>query len=864
MKKCFVAIAMLFAAACAAHAGNFTDDYARGNFVPADQLLSKSQVRAEIVKNETQLLGGPKREGRAGDLKLHNSRVGFVIAGVRPASGVFMFGGALEEAGMLKPEQGGARWYALLGDTAPAIYRGNDPLAGLRMLAPVSAEILKDGSDGEAVARITSRDAEWPEFREATTIKTSALKIKVYTDYILKPDSSVLEIRYTFMNGGSKGQVLSVASMFLSGDGSNLFAPGHGFDMDTTGDKEFPLIAAVGGGVSYAWFPESGTVTIHKGVSRRRIVTFGKVKIPAGGEAQFRMFVAAGDNGSSGVAELFHERRGDSGFGMVTGKALESNSGAPASDAVITALDGSGAPAANADVQDDGSFRLVLPPGEYSLQAAAYDRAAPAPVRVSVTAGKTTDARISLNPPARLEYSIKDGRGERIPAVVSFKKSSPAVDELHPDFYFNKTHIYRAGFFKIHFAMPEPGGVNIRPGTYDVYVSRGLEYEIQKLSVTFEPGKTARHDFVLEHSVDTAGHLCGDFHIHSQPSNDCDDLLADKIRAIAATGLEIPVATDHDVNTDYTPYIEQLGMQRYMKSIVGDELTTIRLGHFNAYPLTYDTTKKNAGAPVWYGMSPQDIVNAFRDDPRGNTLVQINHPRSGSMGYFDVIGYDPVTGTAQQPDLLTLEFDSMEVLNGTSYHELDKTLPDWFSFLNRGKTMTGLGNSDNHDTFNLGVGYPRNCVASPTDAPSEMNEDTFIAAVRGQQVTVNGGAFITVAANGSAGPGALANAKNGAALRITVQAPKWIKLDSVSLVEGGEIVETRDISAAAGVLRFDETITRAPDRDTWIVVIAQGREALFPVYPGARAYSFTNPIYLDADGNGRYDPPLAFPAASNQ
>jgi len=851
---------ILLALAAAPCAANFTDDYARGNFVSAEALLQPGAVRAEVVRDTGQLLGGPKREGRVGDFKLHNSRVGFIIAGTRPATGIYTYGGVLEEAGILKPEAGGARWFSLLGDTCPALYKGADPLLGLRMLAPVSAEILEDGSGGEAIVRITSRDAEWPERKEVTTMDSRPHKVQAVTDYILRADTNVLEIRYTFINVGKKGQALAVANMYLSGDGSNLFAPGSGFDIDAAENMEFPIFTAVGGGVSYGWFPETGSMTVNAAINRRLITTFGKIKLPAGGEQEFRMYLAVGHGGSSSVAEAMNALRGETGTGAVRGTVLESNTGAPAADAVVHALSPNGAMAANTNVNADGSFRLVLAPGEYMLQAAAYDRAEPEPVRISVAPGQTADAQITVSRPARLDYEITDAQGSPIPAVISFKLSANRTGvQLDPWFYFNKTTDYGGGFFKTHFALPEPGGVAIRPGTYDVYVSRGLEYEYQKKTITLEPGQAVKETFSLAHSVDTTGYLCGDFHIHAQPSNDANDLLFDKVRSIAAVGLEAPVATDHDVNTDYTPFIEELGLGQYMKSIVGDELTTIRLGHFNAYPLTFDPAKKNWGAPVWFGMSPQDIMQAFRDDPSGNTIVQINHPRDGSMGYFDVIGYNPETGTAQSPDLFSLNFDGMEVLNGTSYDKLEQTVPDWFSFLDRGKRVIGLGNSDNHSTFSLGVGYPRNCVASPTDAPGDMVEDQFIAAVRAQQVTVDGGAFITVTANGTTGPGGTAAAHNGAVtLRITVQAPAWMSLTTMTVIAGGQIIDTRDISAADGIVRFDGAITHTPARDTWYVITVDGDQPLFPVYPAARPYSFTNPIYVDTDGNGAYDPPLAF------
>ena len=47
-------------------------------------------------------------------------------------------------------------------------------------------------------------------------------------------------------------------------------------------------------------------------------------------------------------------------------------------------------------------------------------------------------------------------------------------------------------------------------------------------------------------------------------------------------------------------------------------------------------------------------------------------------------------------------------------------------------------------------------------------------------------------------------------------------------------------------------------RDTWFIVHVTSRTGtLDPVYSsGSRPFAFTNPIWLDVDGNGRFDPPM--------
>jgi hypothetical protein len=50
-------------------------------------------------------------------------------------------------------------------------------------------------------------------------------------------------------------------------------------------------------------------------------------------------------------------------------------------------------------------------------------------------------------------------------------------------------------------------------------------------------------------------------------------------------------------------------------------------------------------------------------------------------------------------------------------------------------------------------------------------------------------------------------------------------------------------------LNWQQTLQVRVDRDSWLVVLAEG-EGFTALYPGVRPTSFTNPIYIDVDGNG--------------
>jgi len=838
---------LLLCGAASAQAGGA---YGRGNRVPAGDILPAGSVRAMVVDNESQLLGGPKAEGVVGDFKLYNDRAAFIIAGVRSASGINPFGGVIEDAGRLVREDRGAYWVNLMGDAYMVFARaGEDPLMNGRLFIPTSAEVLKDGADGQAVVRVTGRDTEFPMRKEQYGLSSKTLKTRITLDYILRADSTVLETRVSVQV--QKGAMdLALGHVFLIGDGADVAAPGPGYAMHNFPDKSAPLLAATSDAVSYAWFTSGRDIRIHSLFDKMVITEIGAVKASEDGRDTFSLFLSVGGGDMASAAEQRFAVQKNTNTGIVAGTCAPASPGA-----LVHVYSTDGAYLNNVACGAQGAFHITLPAGEYLLRAGFFGPDQADPVRVAVAQGAETQAKITVQQPATFISEVADQNGNPIPATISFKPvgAEPARDAAAGAFA-NK-HFHHG--MNTYFAAPGKQSIPVRPGAYDVYISRGLEYEYVKKTLDLKPGQTVSESVVLDRVVDTSGYLCGDFHIHAAPSFDSDDTLYDKLLGIAATGLEAPVATDHNMRTDYEPIIEELGLKQFVKSFVGNELTTTRLGHFNAFPLTYMPAQPNRGAIDWIGMDPGDIFAAFRADPSENIVVQVNHPLGADGGYLTFMGYKAETGKAGLADKFSRDFDAMEVLNGGGYQALDSTLPWWFSFLDRGFLVTGVGNSDNHVVFALEVGYPRNYVQTKTDNPEDMDRDAFVAAVHAQQVTVSGGPFVQILANGQGGPGDIVTDTDGqTTLAIRVQAPSWITVDTLKIYSSGGLLKTITLDPATGPELYNSTITVNPARDTWYIAVAEGSSDLFPVFPGKRPYSFTNPVYVDVDGNGAYDPPF--------
>ena len=63
--------------------------------------------------------------------------------------------------------------------------------------------------------------------------------------------------------------------------------------------------------------------------------------------------------------------------------------------------------------------------------------------------------------------------------------------------------------------------------------------------------------------------------------------------------------------------------------------------------------------------------------------------------------------------------------------------------------------------------------------------------------------------------------------------------------------------------KFDDHISLELERDAYIVIEVFGKKSLYPVLQRANRgyknatfpYALTNPVFVDVDGNGKYDPP---------
>ena len=488
-----------------------------------------------------------------------------------------------------------------------------------------------------------------------------------------------------------------------------------------------------------------------------------------------------------------------------------------------------------------------------------------------VTAAVIARAHPRLRQTGTLSIEIRDEHGALLPARLTFR----AVGETQ-NLFFTTIDIAReeAGAvtaFDRAFVLRGDADLRVPVGTYDVWVSHGPEWDTARERVTIRPGAETEVKTRLRHVIDTPGWISADLHVHSAASLDSRVPLRDRVFQFVADGVDLIVATDHNVIADYGPVIAELGVGDLLASSTGDEITTKQWGHFGAFPLPADETEIGRGA-IETGKRTAAQIFADVRAKAPSALIDVHHPRllRGKMGYFVLSDLDVATGRTTTPGF-SFDFDALEVLNG--YQDSDrktvsKVIGDWVALLDGGKRVSCTGNSDSHHlTFNLG-GYPRNYVALGDVPVAKIDPVAVAAAVKAGhsffttgpmiEATIDGKTFgeLVSGAHGPVAPGATTTVD----LHVTVRAANWISVNKLTVIgPGNTVLAVRAIPSSTQPVRLDEVIQLPAARDGYAILRVDGDRPMAPnvgdlksfvVYPLAVA----NPIWIDADGDGKVTP----------
>lgn len=406
-------------------------------------------------------------------------------------------------------------------------------------------------------------------------------------------------------------------------------------------------------------------------------------------------------------------------------------------------------------------------------------------------------------------------------------------------------------------------------GTYTAYASRGFEWSVATQHIRIAPNQRHQLAFQLRREVPTAGLVCSDTHVHTLTySGHGDASLDERMLTLAGEGIELPIATDHNIQVSYAEAARKMGVSTHFTPVTGNEVTT-PAGHFNIFPVALESRVPDFRITHW-----PTLMTSLRATPRVRVVI-LNHPRNVHSNFqpFAKTNFNAVTGENLRGPEFT--FDAMEVLN-SSAQQTDYMLVyrDWFALWNRGYRITGVGSSDGHDVSRYIIGQGRTYIASQAPTPAQIDPAEVCSNLVAGHALVSMGLLVQMSVNGRFGIGDLArDLGREVQVGVTVLGPSWVTATNVALFANGVPIRAEPIPALPAAssqaakrglkAEFNWNLPR-PAHDVHLIAIATGPAVTAPFWAIPRPYQpastkwdgrvigSTNPILIDADGDGKF------------
>ncbi len=839
------------------------------------------RAQAFALSSEEPFLSGVKAVGTKGDYLLRSDKASFVISGIDRGTTYYHYGGILVDAAPTERcRQVADDQFEEMGLLFGKLDLADFSASTLRAFRGQQVEIVNDGSDGKAAhVRVRGVDDHYwlveyelirQKFHEGGVKPLSQpYGVEVIVDYRLPPGASTLQIDFSVRNLGDETHRFMVGPEMIFGDRlrvaryGNLSVAFGGFSLLGA----IPFLTAGSPHGSYAMGMQDARMSQTNVSGVDAVLDLDQaltdpLTVAPGETSTMTLFFAAGPTDDHSAAkqlqpylaeplpkwtwtmEPFGGRTVDTAGNPVSGATVEVQMQNPEgawhtleryfSDAEgrfgdsLSVFEGSGTP-----------YRVVAhTPGRQPTEPLAFDAPPAEPLQ------------IELKAEGRIDYRIVDGTGAPLPARIS---------------------LFRAGEQVKYFFVRGEGSEPVPPGAYEVSVTHGWEYGTHQGTLTVPEDGAYELKATLHHLVDTSGYLSADTHTHQEPSADSTVLLHERILSAAGEGLEVPVATDHEIIHGLEAAVAASGLQSWVNSVSGEEFTATVPEHMTIFPVVPDGTPRGS-PPVWYQHGLDEAFgNAYS---RGAQVAFLNHPRGG-CNWMCIIGYDRVAGAPTLDDptrigldadqsLWTWNFHGIEYMNGPKNPFLDPAHPDrtglfddWLSFLNHGHRITAVGASDEHGFSELGM--PRIYFGVIEDRPELFHPDQLVDAVHRGDVLVSTGAFARITVNGKTMGDVITDKDGSVDVGIRIEALPEVDVARFRIYVNCDEVLKAPTDAPGDVVKHDQSYAVAVTADAHIVVAGFSDEPLprgLPQFNPRNVPRFTsNAIYVDADGNGTYDAP---------
>lgn len=506
--------------------------------------------------------------------------------------------------------------------------------------------------------------------------------------------------------------------------------------------------------------------------------------------------------------------------------------------------------------------------------------------------------------------TIVNEKGTLIPTIPIGSQSpsrheSSTADSIESDHRIDARLAAREG---VVYTASGHAYLSVQPGKYRIYAGRGFEYSVADVQCEIKKGQHVKRTLILEREVDTTGWIACDTHVHTVTySGHGDCTLQERLITLAGEGIELPIATDHNTQIDYSSESLAMGTAKWFTPVVGNEVTTKR-GHFNIFPTSADAPRPNHQAENW-----SQLFDSIFSNPTVQVAI-LNHARDLHSDFRPFSPRHHISLSGTNLDGFDRRFNAMELINsGAVQTDPMELFRDWCGLINHGMAVTPIGSSDSHDVSRYIVGQGRTYIAGDDRNPGELDVSEAAKALVEGRVVVSYGLFADLAATQNAGNREKSQPKTNASEAIAgpgellrfdpesvedlrldgeVRFPSWSGVSSVELWMNGqpwrgeenhsvypgslgkpsnELVEEKQpphqtaTPTPVNQIQYSWVIPREQlTEDTWFTLVAVGQGINRPHWPTAKPYqpdsiefngyvfSCTGPIQVDMDGDGAF------------
>ena len=530
---------------------------------------------------------------------------------------------------------------------------------------------------------------------------------------------------------------------------------------------------------------------------------------------------------------------------------------------------GDDSPAMEILSDDSGTAHSRLQPGTYDVTATVLGRGSS---KRRITVGSTAqNIKFELPKVGGFVAHVTDQDGTLIPVKATVYRQ----DGDNPDFGPNSTRTFVENCV---YAVSGKMIAGLEPGNYQVFFSRGPEYNMAIKEFTVTAHELREFKITLPRVIDSKGWVSSEMHSHSSPSGDNTSDQYGRVENLLCENLEFAPCTEHARISSYEPHLTAMGRQNLMATCTGMEVTgqPLPVNHQNAFPLHHHPHTQNGGGPHVHSNPVVQIERLAMWDEGSDKLVQMNHPNLHQVyGDLDLdgkpdAGFRKMLNWADVIEVHPLQTIFEDVVSNPKKLRVNQTkIFQWMQLLNQGYRIPGVVNTDAHYNHH-GSGWLRNWFPSTTDDPASIDTAEMVNVAEAGHIIMSTGPYLSVKATSKAQdkialPGDDINAKKGeVTLHISVQCPNWLDINRVQVLINGrmspELNWTRAKHAdmfggSDDVVKFtaNSPVTLKEDAHLIVATIGEGltmEKVMGPRYGKIPPVAVSNPIFVDLDGNG--------------